>query len=249
MSLTILGVWGAGALLRRQTERARHSEAAIVSERLIAQMRARDLVAAERGRIARELHDVVSHGMGVVVLQARGGRRVLDTDAGRARVAFDEIERVSADCLREMRLMLDVLRIEEDRDPTDPPQPGLGRLEDLLGEMRSAGLVIDAEIVGEQVELPTGLDLSAYRIMQEALTNVARHAPGAPAVVTVTYATDSLTLEIVDEGSPVPPPEPGHGLVGMRERVELYDGDLSWGPSASGGFHVRATLPYAAAAP
>jgi signal transduction histidine kinase len=249
MSLTILGVWGAGALLRRQTERARRSEAAIVSERISAQMRARDLVAEERGRIARELHDVVSHGMGVVVLQARGGRRVLDADVGRARLAFDEIERVSADCLREMRLMLDVLRIEEEHDATDPPQPGLGCLEDLLGEMRAAGLVIEAEIVGERVELPTGLDLSAYRIVQEALTNVARHAPGAPAVVTVTYADDSLTLEVVDEGPPVPPPEPGHGLVGMRERVELYDGELSWGPSASGGFHVRATLPYATATP
>ena len=209
MSLTILGVWGAGALLRRQTERARRSEAAIVSERLSAEMRARDLVAAERGRIARELHDVVSHGMGVVVLQARGGRRVLDSDAGRARLAFDEIERVSADCLREMRLMLDVLRIEEKRDPADPPQPGMGRLEDLLGEMRAAGLVIEAEIVGNQVALPTGLDLSAYRIVQEALTNVARHAPGAPVSLTVAYTDDAVTLEIVDEGPPVPPPEPG----------------------------------------
>jgi signal transduction histidine kinase len=249
MSLTILAVWGAAALIRRQAERARRSEAAIVSERLTADLRARDLVAAERGRIARELHDVVSHGMGVVVLQARGGRRVLDADPERARLAFDEIERVSADCLREMRMMLDVLRIEDDHDPAGPPQPGMGRLDDLLGEMRSAGVPIDAAIVGDPVALSTGLDLSAYRIVQEALTNVARHAPGAPASLTVTYAGDALTLDITDAGPPVATPDPGHGLVGMRERVDLYGGDLSWGPTTPRGFHVRARLPYAAAAP
>jgi signal transduction histidine kinase len=242
-SLTVAGVWGAGALLRRQTERARRSEAVIVTERLDAERRSRELVAQERGRIARELHDVVSHGMGVVVLQARGGRRVLDVDSDRARVAFDEIERVSADCLREMRLMLDVLRLEADQAPTDPPQPGLGRLGDLVDEMRAAGVVVVAEVVGPAVELPVGLDVSAYRILQEALTNVAQHAPGATAAVTVAYADDAVVLEVVDDGPPIPRPTPGHGLVGMRERVELYDGELRWEAPASGGFRVHARLP------
>jgi signal transduction histidine kinase len=125
----------------------------------------------------------------------------------------------------------------------------MGRLEDLLGEMRAAGLVIEAEIVGNRVALPTGLDLSAYRIVQEALTNAARHAPGAPVSLIVAYTDDAVTLEIVDAGPPVTPPNPGHGLVGMRERVELYDGDLTWGPLPAGGFHVHAALPYETAMP
>lgn len=246
-TLLLLGVWGAGALLRRQTERARRSEAAAVTERIAAEARARDLVAAERTRIARELHDVVSHGIGVIGLQARGGRRVLDSDAARARTAFDHIESASTQCLREMRLMLDVLRIQPG-DPAAPPQPSLAALDDLVADLRSAGQRIHVEVQGDPVALPADVDLSAYRIVQEALSNVAHHAPGAAATVAVAYEPDMVTLEIVNDGPTAPDPLPGHGLVGIRERAQLYGGSAEWGSDSGSGFRVRARLLYGAGA-
>lgn len=242
LGLTMLGAWAAGALLRQQTERARRSEATIVTERLAAEAAAQALVTAERGRIARELHDVISHGLGVVVLQARGGRRVLDGDAERARGAFDDIERAASESLREMRLLLDVLRVESDTEPAPEPQPGLGRLDELLAELRSAGQVVDVTILGAPVPLTAGLDLSAYRIVQEALTNVAQHAPGARSTLVITYEPEAITLDIEDDGPAVSQARPGHGLVGMAERAQLYDGSLEWGPREPHGFRVHATL-------
>ena len=246
--LFLVGVWTGAAFLRAQTERTRRSEDARDRERREAETRARELVASERARIARELHDVVSHGMGVLVLQARGGRRVLDSDPERARAAFDEIERVSRDSLREMRLMLDVLRIRDDGASGDPPQPGMARLDDLLQQVRSAGLHVETEVVGEPIVLPTGLDLSTYRIVQEALTNVAQHAAGAPARLTIVYGAESVAIDVVDSGPRLGPVTPGHGLVGMAERVHLFAGTLAWGPRDEGGFRVHAELPYRTAA-
>lgn len=242
MSLTVLGAWGAGALLRRQTERARASEAAVVTQRLAAVAAAEALVGAERGRIARELHDVVSHGLGVVVLQARGGRRMLGTDIDRARAAFDDIEKTATASLREMRLLLDVLRVESDVVQPSEPQPGLARLHDLLNRLRDAGQVVEVAVRGTPIPLSAGLDLSAYRIVQEALTNVARHAPGARSSLAIIYEPDRLILDIADDGPVVAEPAPGHGLVGMAERAQLYGGSLVWGPREPHGFLVRATL-------
>lgn len=246
--LFLVGVWIGAAFLRAQTERTRRSEEARARERIAAETRARELVASERSRIARELHDIVSHGMGVLVLQARGGRRVMDDDPARARTAFDEIERVSTDCLSEMRLMLDVLRVDDDEHDATPPQPGMGRLDDLLAQLRAAGLRIDAEVSGEPVTLATGLDVSAYRIVQEALTNVAQHGAGASAVLRVDYGPGSLRIDVADDGPAVGPVTPGHGLTGMAERAHLFDGVLDWGPRDGGGFRVVAELPYRAMA-
>ena len=246
--LFLVGVWVGAAFLRAQTERTRRSEEARARERVTAENRARELVASERSRIARELHDIVSHGMGVLVLKARGGRRVLDDDPARARTAFDEIERVSTDCLNEMRLMLDVLRIDDDGGDAIPPQPGMRRLDDLLAQLRAAGLRIDAEVSGEPVPLATGLDVSAYRIVQEALTNVAQHGAGASAVLRVDYGPGSLRIDVADDGPAVGPVTPGHGLTGMVERAHLFDGVLDWGPRDGGGFRVVAELPYRAMA-
>lgn len=242
--LFLVGVWVGAAFLRAQTERTRRSEDARVAERIAAESRARELVASERARIARELHDVVSHGMGVLVLQARGGRRVLDDDPDRARTAFDQIERVSTDCLREMRLMLDVLRIEDDDVDGTPPQQGMARLDDLLAQLREAGLRIDAEISGDPVPLPTGLDVSAYRIVQEALTNVVQHGAGAAARLRVEYAESAVRIDVVDDGPAPVTVTPGHGLTGMSERALLFDGQVEWGPATGGGFRVHADLPY-----
>jgi signal transduction histidine kinase len=246
--LFLVGVWVGAAFLRAQTERTRRSEEARARERVAAENRARELVASERSRIARELHDIVSHGMGVLVLQARGGRRVLDDDPVRARTAFDEIERVSTDCLNEMRLMLDVLRIDDGGSDALPPQPGMRRLDDLLGQLRAAGLRIDAEVSGEPVPLATGLDVSAYRIVQEALTNVAQHGAGASAALRVDYGPGALRIDVSDDGPAVGAVTPGHGLTGMAERAHLFDGVLEWGPRESGGFRVVAELPYRAMA-
>jgi signal transduction histidine kinase len=184
--------------------------------------------------------------MGVLVLQARGGRRVLVADIDGARLAFDEIERVSSDCLNEMRLMLDVLRIEDDPQNSGPPQRGMARLDDLISDFRGAGLRVDYEVRGNPVPLSTALDLSAFRITQEALTNVVQHAPGATASLTLTYEPEELAIEVRNDGPVVANVTAGHGLVGMQERVELFSGRLSWGPLSAGGFRVWATLPYAA---
>jgi len=246
--LFLVGVWVGAAFLRAQTERTRRSEDARIREQIAAEAHARELIASERARIARELHDVVSHGMGVLVLQARGGRRVLDDDPDRARTAFDQIERVSTDCLREMRLMLDVLRIEDDDGDGTPPQPGMARLDDLLAQLRDAGLRVDAEITGDPVPLPTGLDVSAYRIVQEALTNVVQHGAGAAAQLRVEYADSSVRIDVVDDGPAPASVIPGHGLTGMSERVLLFDGRVEWGAAPGGGFRVHADLPYESAA-
>jgi len=245
--LYLVGVWVGAAFLRAQVQRTRRSDEALLRERVAADERARELVTSERARIARELHDVVAHGMGVLVLQARGGRRVIDSDPARARQAFDEIERLSTESLREMRLMLDVLRID-DYEVLDPPQPSLSRLDDLLHHVRTAGLRVDAEAVGAPVALPTGLDLSAYRIVQEALTNVMRHGDGAAATLRIGYGESALRIDVVDDGADRPPALAGHGLVGMAERVRMFDGSLRYGREPDGGFGVHAVLPYPSAA-
>jgi signal transduction histidine kinase len=245
MLIFILGIWFAAALLRQQTERARRSEAAAVFERLSAESRAHELVAAERSRIARELHDVVSHGMGVIVIQARGGRRVLNVDPSGARNALDEIERVSTDCLQEMRLMLDVLRIDGETEHMTVPLQGLARLPELLSDFRAAGLDVDYAISGQVVPLATGLDVSAFRVIQESLTNVLQHAHASSASLRLSYSDNILDIDITNDGPVVPMPTPGHGLVGMTERVDLFDGALTWGPLPEGGFHVHARFPYA----
>ena len=236
-----LSPWLAG-----RTSRARRLRSeALERER---EGRARTAVAEERQRIARELHDVVAHGLVVMVVQAQGARRILDQDPERARAALRAIEQTGQTALSEIRRSLGILR--EDAAQADlAPQPTLHDLDGLLEEMRRAGLVVDLRIEGERRALAEGVDRSAYRIVQEALTNTVKHAGLVPTRVTVAYGADELRLEIADAGPATPgrvDPDAaggGHGLVGMRERVRLYGGELEAGGENGHGFVVRARIP------
>ena len=206
--------------------------------------RAAAAVAEERGRIARELHDIVAHNVSVMVVQAQAGPRLLDTPE-RADAAFRAIEASGKGALIELRRLLGVLRTEGP-GPAIAPQPGLATIEDLAEHARAAGLPTDVRIEGDPVPLPAGVDLAAYRIVQEALTNAMRHA-GRPAQarVAVRYALASLEIEIVDDGRAqlAGGNGAGHGLIGMRERAALYGGTFEAGPRGQGGYAVRAVLP------
>lgn len=201
---------------------------------------------AERLRIARELHDVVAHSISLIAVQAGVGHHVIDTDPAGARTSLGVIEQTSRDALVEMRRMLGALR-----DGSEPaavtPSPGLADLNTLAAEVRRTGLGVTLEVTGDGGEVPAGVDLAAYRVVQEALTNVVKHG-GPVAHVRVEQASDGVTIEVADKGRPEAAASgPGHGLAGMRERVALYGGTLETGPRPGGGFRVRAVLPYAAA--
>ena len=207
---------------------------------------AREAIVAERARIARELHDVVAHAVSVMVVQAQAGPRLLD-DREQARGTFRAIETSGREALTELRRLLGVLRSGDDHAGT-APQPGLGALDALLAQVRDAGLRVDLRVEGDAVSLPAGVDLSAYRIVQEALTNTLKHAGRAEAEVIVRYAAGFVELEILDNGigPQAVPNGAGQGLAGMRERVALYGGVLDAGRRNGYGFSVRARLPLAA---
>ena len=202
-------------------------------------------VAEERARIARELHDVVSHAISVVVLQARGGRKLLDDEPAAAREAFDVIERVSEQALTEMRRLLGLLR-QGDDELVLAPQPSLARIGELVDGLEASGLPVQVTVEGEPAPLPPGVDVSAYRIVQEALTNALKHAGPARAHVVLRYGPDDLELEILDDGTAAGHGRgSGHGLVGIRERVAVIGGELDSGRRPEGGYAVRARLPLA----
>jgi signal transduction histidine kinase len=200
--------------------------------------------AEERARIARELHDMVAHHVSMMVVQAEAGPVVVERDPKTAAQAFDSIGAIGRQALGEMRRLLGVLRSGEDRAPSLTPQPGLEQLPALVEQVRQAGLEAKLEVEGEPRPLPPGMDLSAYRIVQEALTNAVRHAGPGSAKVLVRYGDGDVRLEIRDHGmGSRNHNHAGHGLVGMRERVNLYGGDLAAGPHPDGGFTVAARLP------
>ena len=204
---------------------------------------AREAVVEERARIARELHDAIAHNVSMMVVQAGAERRVLEGERGPTRDVLETIERIGRGALTEMRRLVGMLR----SDAGDPlaPQPGLNDLPTLVTQVREAGLPVELHVDGEPRELPVGIELSAYRIVQEALTNARKHAGEAHASVRVHYGAESLELEIVDDGGggAAPVSSGGHGLVGMRERVALYGGRVDAGRRPSGGFAVRVLLP------
>jgi signal transduction histidine kinase len=209
--------------------------------------RAAEAVAEERARIARELHDVVAHAISVIVLQARGGRRVLASAPDDATTAFDTIEHTGEQALDEMRRLLAMLRY--DGEPGLSPQPGLHALDDLAGSVTRMGLPVEVVREGTPVELSAGIDLSAYRIVQEALTNALKHAGPARARVRVSFTADHLDLEVFDDGPGTGGGGgSGHGLLGIRERAELYGGHVEAGRCPEGGYAVRARLPIGATA-
>jgi signal transduction histidine kinase len=205
-------------------------------------------VASERTRIARELHDIVAHSVSVMVVQAEAAEEMLDRGRpDRARGPLWKIEDTGRAALTDMRRMLGILR-EDDSRPALLPQPGIANLELLLAKVRESGLPVELEVEGEPAPLPPGVDLSAYRIVQEALTNSLKYAGVATARVVVRYAPGSLELEVSDDGAgSANGADGGHGLVGMRERVALFGGELHAGPAPSRGYVVRARLPLEAA--
>jgi signal transduction histidine kinase len=204
---------------------------------------AREAVVEERARIARELHDVIAHHVSMIVLQAGAERRVLDGANTSTREVLETVEHAGRSALTEMRRLLGMLRADADEPLT--PQPGLSEVPILVTQLREAGLPVELQVEGERRELPVGIELSAYRIVQEALTNALKHAGEARASVNIRYGSDSLELEIADDGTGAMTPvsSGGHGLVGMRERVALYGGRLDAGRRPSGGFAVRVLLP------
>ena len=237
----IVVFWLAGVFVR-----ARRQAVALAEHNEALTRQAEQAVTAERARIARELHDIVAHHLSVVVLQAAGARA-----SGRpADKALEKIEHSGRQALTEMRRLLGMLR-EPDEEPALAPQPGLGELPALAESVRAAGLPVRLVVDGAGAALPAAVDVSAYRIVQEALTNVLKHAGSAHAEVSIGYVDDSVTIEVTDDGPGLEATDlvwaeeaqGGRGLTGMRERVALFGGDLRAGPRPDGGFAVRARLP------
>jgi signal transduction histidine kinase len=209
----------------------------------LAEQRTNAAVAQERVEIARELHDIVAHSISVMTLHAGGVRRLLRPDQETERDALDVVEQTGRQALAELQRVLGVLRTPVDR-PLEA-RPGLADVDELLESARATGLTADLHIEGQPRPLPAGVDLSAYRIMQEALTNVLKHAAASHVVVNINYDGGAVRLAVIDDGTgrSVVGIQPGHGLIGMRERAALYGGVLEAGPLPGRGFRIAATIP------
>jgi signal transduction histidine kinase len=242
------GAWLAGRAVASRTVRAELFEQRAALAEQEAQWRAAAAVAEERLRIAREMHDVISHSISVMTLHVSGVRRLLHPEQVEERAALEAVERTGRESLAEMHRMLGVLRSAEDVERG--PAPGLDRLPELLDAARRAGLHAQLTVTGERRALPPGVDLAAYRIVQEGVTNVLRHAAARQVHCTVDYRDGCVELHVVDDGSGTAAAAPGgHGLVGMRERAALYGGSVDAGPRPGGGFAVHAVLPVPEPAP
>jgi signal transduction histidine kinase len=238
----VVGAWVAGRGMRRRQTRADHLQLRTVELERDREAKARAAVAEERARIARELHDVVAHSVGVMVIQAQAAQQVAPPDAA-TQPALRSIESTGQQALTEMRRLLGLLR-SEDEEVALAPQPSLRFLDRLVDQVREAGLPVELVVEGHPARLPPGVDLSGYRIVQEALTNALKHAGPARARVLVRYGATELELEISDDGpGGATAAGNGHGLVGMRERVSVYGGRLETGGRPDGGYAVRVRLP------
>jgi signal transduction histidine kinase len=209
-------------------------------------------VVRERSRIAREMHDVVAHSMSVVAVQAAAGREIVHADPDKAAEVFARIEAVGRESLTELRRMLGVLRDASDQEASLSPQPGITDIAAAVAQSSAIGVTTEMVVDGRQHALAPGIELAAFRIVQEALTNVRKHAgSSASAVVRISYEPHALVVEVTDDGrgaaSSLAKTGTGQGLIGMRERVEIYGGQFTSGPRRGGGYSVRATLPIAAA--
>jgi signal transduction histidine kinase len=245
----IVGGFGLLAvLLRERSERTGELEQRAERLEREREERAHAAVAEERARIARELHDVVAHSISVIAVQTGSMRRRLRNERPAEARELEQTEQTARQALADMRRMLGLLRADDDGLAL-APQPGIGDVEHLVDQVRGTGLDIELEVDGDRRPLPPGVDLAAYRIVQEALTNVIKHAGPAHALVGVHYNDRQLELEVIDDGSgpSVEQNGGGHGLIGMRERVALYGGSLDAGPGSERGFAVRARLPIAGA--
>jgi signal transduction histidine kinase len=234
----------AGRAVRSRSRLTAELHEAAIRAHEAREVEAERAVADERRRIAREMHDVVAHSVSMMVVQAGGARRILERDPARAVAAAELLERTGREALTEMRAMLGVLHADEQAEYA--PQPTLAELDALVERTRSAGVPVEVSVAGERRALPAGLDLAAYRVVQEALTNVVKHSGGAPTEVSLHYRADAVEVRIADRGNGSLNTRlgaGGHGLLGMRERVRVYGGELHAGRRRGGGFEVRVLLP------
>jgi len=245
VALLLGATWALGDSARTRRAYTAELEARAARLERERELEASRAAAEERARIARELHDMIAHHVSMMVVQAEAGPVVVEREPATAAQAFDSIGAIGRQALAEMRRLLGVLRSDDDRSgPSLGPQPGLDQLPALVEQAREAGLEARLEVQGEPRPLPPGMDLSAYRIVQEALTNAVRHAGPSTARVLIRYGDADLRLEVRDDGlGPRAGNGAGHGLIGMRERVNLFGGELDAGPRPDGGFAVAARLP------
>jgi signal transduction histidine kinase len=244
----IAAAWFLGDIVRRWQTLAREHSAQVRQLQMARDELARHAVTAERVRIARELHDVVAHSMSIVAMHAGAGRLAVGTDPQAERAALQVIEDTTRGALGEMRRLVAVLREEGEAQPQLGPVRGLGDLPELTASVAAAGVSIDVRTSGDLAALPDGVSLAAYRVVQEALTNVVRHAAPTRARVAAAVADDgTLRLRVENDPGANPrraaPAGGGHGMAGMRERVELYGGTLASGPTGDGGWRVSVELP------
>jgi signal transduction histidine kinase len=240
--------WLLGFALRERVEQAEAAEARATQAERERETAARIAVAEERARIARELHDIVAHAVSVMVLQVGAVRHKLPQELDGDSAALKSVEQTGRAALGEMRRLLGAMRSDGD-ELERSPQPGLARLEPLIAEIGQAGLPVRLQVEGERFPLPAAIDLSAYRIVQEGLTNALKHAGASQVDVLVRYAPGEMQIEVRDDGAGGGPGDGlGHGLIGMRERVKIYGGEMSAGTAPGGGFLLSARLPLAGSA-
>jgi signal transduction histidine kinase len=240
---------GLGAFVRQRALRLSAVEDRAVALEGELEREAALAAAEERTRIARELHDVVAHGLSLMVVQAEAAEEMLAHSPDAAAEPLHRVQRTGREALAEMRRLLGVLRTPESGPSSTVPQPSLRRLPDLVHEAADAGLRVEVSVVGQPADLAPGRELAAFRIAQEALTNVRRHARATSARVQLTYTPTSLRLDVTDDGHGRMGAHTGHGLIGMRERAALYGGTLETGTADGGGFQVTAVLPVGEPAP
>jgi signal transduction histidine kinase len=244
VAMLSVGIWGLGAYAQTQRRYRRELEERAASAEREREQLARIAVHEERASIARELHDIVAHSVSVMLVGVRGARDVLRTAPDAADDTLARVERSGEQSLAELRRILALLR-EPQQTAESHPQPSLAELDELVASYRTAGLPARLEVIGEPMPLPSGVELSIYRIVQEALTNALKHSDPTNVTVTLAFRDSRLELEVVDDGTTATPDAAtaGHGLIGMRERLALLGGELEIGPREGGGFRVAARLP------
>jgi signal transduction histidine kinase len=239
----LVGPWAVGAQSRQRADRAEAAETRAAQLEREQELRAALVAAAERTRIARELHDIVSHSISVVTIQVQAVRRRLGPEYAAEAADLAQAEATARQALAEMRRLFGVLRADDEQVAMEP-QPGLAQLDDLVDRARAGGLDVRLEVSGEPRPLPPGIDLAAYRIAQEGLTNALRHSGASAVTVSIRHEADAVEIEVRDNGRGLVRTEnPGHGLVGVRERVALYDGSIEVSDGPDGGVSLLATLP------
>lgn len=238
-----IGTWGLGRLVRARQRRALVAQVQLDIVEREHEDRMRQILGEERTRIARELHDIVAHGVSLMVLQSGAARQTIDRDSAKAKELLATAESQGRQALVEMQRMLGILR-SSDTMTTEQPHT-IASIGQLVEGLRGAGLLVDYRIAGDQRQLAPGLELSAFRIVQEATTNIVKHAEANRVDMAIHYGADELTLVVQDDGRGASHPRhgSGHGLIGMKERASLFGGSLTAGPGEGGGWSVTAYLP------